>query len=48
MKNLDSVFAAYLIGWAVFFFYYLSVARRSSTLRSEIERLKGALAGRKQ
>jgi hypothetical protein len=43
MKNLDSVFAAYLIGWAVFFVFYLSVARRTSALREEIERLKDSI-----
>jgi hypothetical protein len=43
MKNLDSVFAAYLIGWAVFFVFYLSVARRTSSLRDELERLKDSI-----
>jgi hypothetical protein len=43
MKNLDSVFAAYLIGWAVFFFFYLSVAKRTSFLRDELERLKDSI-----
>lgn len=43
MKNLDSVFAAYLIGWAIFFVYYLTVARRTSTLKGDIERLKNSL-----
>lgn len=43
MKNLDSVFAAYLIGWAVFFVFYLSVAKRTSALREDIERLKSSL-----
>ena len=43
MKNLNSVFAAYLIGWAVFFFYFLTVARRTSNLKSDIERLKNSL-----
>jgi hypothetical protein len=43
MKNLDSVFAAYLIGWAVFFVFYLSVARRTSALRDEIEHLKDSI-----
>ncbi len=43
MKNLDSVFAAYVIGWAVFFVFYLSVAKRTSDLRAEVERLKGLL-----
>jgi uncharacterized membrane protein YciS (DUF1049 family) len=44
MKNLDSVFAAYLIGWAVFFVFYLSVAKRTSSLRQEVERLKSTLS----
>jgi CcmD family protein len=43
MKNLDSVFAAYIIGWAVFFVYYLTVARRTSNLKTEVERLKNLL-----
>jgi hypothetical protein len=43
MKNLDSVFAAYIIGWAVFFLFYLSIAKRSNDLRAEIDRLKNAL-----
>jgi CcmD family protein len=40
MKNLDSIFAAYLIAWGVFFLYFVTVARRTSALRGEIERLK--------
>ena len=44
MKNLGSVLAAYMIGWGVFFFYFVSVARRTSELGKEIERLKQALA----
>ena len=40
MKNLDSIFAAYLIAWGVFFVYFVTVARRTSALRGEIERLK--------
>ena len=43
MKNLDSVFAAYIIGWAVFFVFYLSVAKRTSSLRQEVERLKSTM-----
>jgi len=43
MKNLDSVFAAYIIGWGVFFLFYLSIAKRTSDLRAEIERLKQSL-----
>jgi hypothetical protein len=43
MKNLDSVFAAYMIGWAVYFVFYLTVARRTSQLRAEVDRLKNSL-----
>ena len=43
MKNLDSVFAAYLIGWGVFFAYFISVARRTAALREEIDRLKSSI-----
>jgi predicted secreted protein len=42
VKNLNSVFAAYLIGWAIFFFFYLSIARRTSALRDDVERLKNS------
>ena len=40
MKNLDSVFAAYMAAWAIFFVYYLTVASRTATLRRDIDRLK--------
>jgi len=43
VKNLDSVLAAYLAGWAIFFVYYISVARRMNSLREEIEELKNSL-----
>ena len=43
MKNLDSVFAAYVIGWAVFFVFYLTMARRTSLLREDLERLKKSM-----
>jgi hypothetical protein len=43
MKNLDSVFAAYMAGWTIFFVFYLTVARRTSALRADIERLKNSL-----
>jgi len=43
MKNLDSVLAAYLAGWAIFFVYYVSVSRRMSVLREEVERLKNRI-----
>ena len=43
MKNLDSVLAAYLAGWAIFFVYYISVSQRMVALREEVERLKAML-----
>lgn len=43
MKNIGSVFAAYLIGWTVFFFFYVSVAKRTASLRADIERLKNLM-----
>jgi len=42
MKNLDSVFAAYVAVWAIFFVYQFTVSRRLARLQSEVERLKGA------
>ncbi|HMD38670.1 MAG TPA: hypothetical protein VKH15_05275 [Candidatus Acidoferrum sp.] len=43
MSSLNSVFAAYVLGWAVFFVFYLTVAKRTSALGKEIERLKDSL-----
>jgi preprotein translocase subunit YajC len=43
MKNLGSVFAAYLAGWSIFFIFYISIARRTENLREEIQRLKNSL-----
>ena len=43
MKNLESVFAAYLIGWGMFFAFFLSIVRRTAALRSEVDRLKNQL-----
>ncbi len=43
MKNLNSLFAAYLLGWGIFFVYYLSVGRRLTRLRDEVDRLKQVL-----
>jgi hypothetical protein len=40
VKNLGSVFAAYMIGWGIFLVFYVTVAARTSTLRKEIEQLK--------
>ena len=43
MKNLDSVFASYLIGWAVFFIFFVTLVKRTSDIRAELERLKNSL-----
>ena len=43
MKNLDSVFAAYIIGWGVFFVFYLTIAKRTANLKTELDRLKNSL-----
>jgi len=43
MKNLDSVFAAYIIGWGVFFSFYMTIAKRTANLKAELERLKNLL-----
>jgi len=40
VKNLDSIFAAYLIGWGIFFALFLSIVKRTNDLRSEVKRLK--------
>lgn len=46
-ENLGSIFAAYLVGWAVFFIFYVSIARRTSALRDEVERLRNSIAKEK-
>jgi len=43
MKNFESLFAAYLIVWAIFFVYQLSLGQRLGRLKQEIERLKRLL-----
>ena len=43
MKNLGSVLLAYIIGWGVFFLYFVTVARRMAALRRELEQLKNSL-----
>lgn len=43
MKNLESVFVAYLIGWGVFFVFSLTVAKRAASLKEELSRLKERL-----
>jgi hypothetical protein len=48
VKNLDSIFWAYILGWAIFFGFYLSIAKRSSDLRAEVDRLKKSALGNSQ
>jgi len=43
VKNLGSVMVAYMIGWGVFFIYFVTVARRTADLRKDVERLKQSL-----
>jgi hypothetical protein len=43
MKNFESLFAAWMVVWAVFFLYEVSVARRISRLREDLERLNQQL-----
>ncbi|HEX3121055.1 MAG TPA: hypothetical protein VHP80_18295 [Candidatus Acidoferrum sp.] len=43
MKNLGSVFAAYVIGWGIFFVFYVTVARRTSQLKEELDRLRDSV-----
>jgi hypothetical protein len=40
MKNFGSILLAYMIGWGVFFFYFVSVARRTTALRRDLQRMK--------
>lgn len=40
MNNFQFLFTAWMVVWAVFFFYEISVAKRVSHVREEIERLK--------
>jgi CcmD family protein len=46
MKNFESLFIAYLIVWAIFFGYQVTIAGRLSRLREDIERLKSQLGGK--
>jgi len=43
MKNWNSILLAYMIGWGVFFVYFLTVARRTAELRKDLERLKSLM-----
>ncbi len=43
MKNFESLFAAWMVVWAVFFLYEVTVARRLSKLQDDIDQLKQQL-----
>jgi hypothetical protein len=43
VKNFESLFAAWMVVWAVFFLYEVTVARRLSRLQSDIDTLKRQL-----
>jgi CcmD family protein len=45
MKNFESLFAAYILVWAIFTVYEISVARRVARLQAELERLKELVRG---
>ncbi|HXN73091.1 MAG TPA: hypothetical protein VN861_11120 [Candidatus Acidoferrales bacterium] len=46
MKNFENLFAAWMVVWAVFFVYELSIAQRLSRLRDDVEGLKRQLRER--
>lgn len=46
MKNFESIFAAYVVGWAVFFVYYISIARRLGRAEEQLRRLKESITRR--
>jgi CcmD family protein len=43
MKNFEYLFTAWMVVWAVFFVYELSIGQRLSRLRDDIEGLKRQL-----
>ena len=46
MKNFENLFAAWMVVWAVFFVYEISIASRLARLRQDIESLKQQMRGR--
>jgi CcmD family protein len=46
MKNFEFLFTAWMVVWAIFFGYELTVARRLTQVREEIEQLRQQLNGR--
>ena len=45
MSDFQFLFTAWMVVWAVFFVYEISVAKRIGQVREEIERLKQQLHG---
>lgn len=43
MKNFENLFAAWIMVWVVFFIYEVTIARRLSRLRDELQRLRTQL-----
>ncbi|HVB07943.1 MAG TPA: CcmD family protein [Candidatus Acidoferrales bacterium] len=43
MRNFDSLFAAYIAVWAIFFIYDFTVARRMTRLEKELAQMKQQL-----
>jgi hypothetical protein len=43
MKNFGFLFAAWMMVWAVFFIYEVSVATRVARLQEDVERLRQQL-----
>jgi cell division protein FtsL len=46
MKNFEFLFTAWIVVWAIFFGYEITVAHRLTQVREEIESLKRQLNGR--
>jgi CcmD family protein len=46
MKNFESLFIAYMIVWAIFFGYQVTIARRLARLREDLVRLKSQLGAK--
>ena len=43
MKNFESLFAAYMLAWAIFFAFLVSVSVRLKGAQQDLERLKQKL-----
>ena len=43
MRDFEFLFAAWMVVWAVFFVYEVSVARRMARVREEVDRLRQRL-----